>query len=88
MTAHMVVLAQTKIGFLSGGRGQTFRELPHDEQLIQIEEAYARATVAFTRARTMRVIFGHPAYHSNDATGKWFPAALSKVCIWVCPRWL
>ena len=60
MTAYMVILAQTSIGFLSGGsgRGQKFRDLPTGERLTQLEEAYARATVALTRARKMCVIFG------------------------------
>ena len=57
MTAFMVVVAQTKIGFLTGGRGQRFRGLPEEERHTQEEEAYARATVAFTRARKMCVIF-------------------------------
>ena len=59
MTAYyMVIVAQTKIGFLSGGRGQKFRDLPPVEELIQVEEAYARATVALTRARKLCIIFG------------------------------
>ena len=53
----MVVVAQTKIGFLTGGRGQRFRGLPEEERHTQEEEAYARATVALTRARKMCVIF-------------------------------
>ena len=57
MTAYMVIAAQTRIGFLTGGRGQKFRELPEEERRTQEEEAYARATVAFTRARKMCVIF-------------------------------
>ena len=57
MTAFMVVVAQTKIGFLTGGRGQRFRGLPEEERHTQEEEAYARATVALTRARKMCVIF-------------------------------
>ena len=55
--AFMVVVAQTKIGFLTGGRGQKFRSLPEEERHTQEEEAYARATVALTRARKMCVIF-------------------------------
>ena len=58
MTAYMVILAQTRVGFLSGGRGQKFRDLPDGERLTQLEEAYARATAALTRARKMCVIFG------------------------------
>ena len=57
MTAHMVVVAQTKIGFLTGGRGQKFRDLAEEERRTQEEEAYARATVALTRAHKMCVIF-------------------------------
>ena len=54
----MVVVAQTRIGFLSGGRGQKFRDFPMAERLTQMEEAYARATVALTRARSVCIIFG------------------------------
>ena len=32
MTAFMVVVAQTKVGFLTGGRGQKFRALPEEER--------------------------------------------------------
>ena len=42
---------QTKIGFLTGGRGYTFQELTPDEKQSQREEAFARATVALTRAQ-------------------------------------
>ena len=48
MTAHTVLLAQTKVGFLTGGRKKYFLALPEDEQMVQLEEAYAGATV--TRA--------------------------------------
>ncbi len=58
MTAHLVLLAQTRVGFLSGGRCKPFRNLPPDEQLAQREEAYARATVALTRAQKFCVIMG------------------------------
>ena len=57
MTAFMVVVAQTKIDFLTRGRGQKFRDLSEDERRTQKEEIYARATVALTRARKMCVIF-------------------------------
>ena len=53
----MVVVAQTKISFLTGGRGQRFRGLPEEERHTQEEEIYARAAVALTRARKMCVIF-------------------------------
>ena len=57
MTAYMVIVAQTRVGFLTGGRGQKFRNLPEEERRTQEEEAYARATVALTRARKMCFIF-------------------------------
>ena len=53
MTAHTVIVAQTKVGFLTGGRRASFHALPQDEQDIQREEAYGRATVALTRARSL-----------------------------------
>ena len=61
MTAHTVLLAQTKVGFLTGGRKKSFRLLSEDEQMVQLEEAYARATVAITRARSLCLIMG-PLY--------------------------
>ena len=39
MTAHTVLLAQTKVGFLTGGRKKYFLALPEDEQMVQLEEA-------------------------------------------------
>jgi len=51
MTAQHVLLAQTKIGFLTGGRGYNSQELSPDEKQSQREEAFARATVALTRAQ-------------------------------------
>ena len=53
MTAHTVIVAQTKIGFLTGGRRASFHDLCQEEQDIQLEEAYGRATVALTRARSL-----------------------------------
>ena len=58
MTAYLVLMAQTKVGFLSGGRGKEFRKLPLLEQELQREEAYARATVALTRAQQVCLIMG------------------------------
>ena len=58
MTAHTVLLAQTKVGFLTGGRKKSFRLLSEDKQMVQLEEAYARATVAITRARSLCLIMG------------------------------
>ena len=51
MTAQHVLLAQTKIGFLSGGRGYSFQDLSTEDKQSQREEAFARATVALTRAQ-------------------------------------
>ena len=45
MTARFVLLAQTKVGFLSGGRSKRMKELPQKEVLAQLEEAYARASI-------------------------------------------
>ena len=64
MTAHFVLLAQTKVGFLSGGRSRRMKELPQKEVLAQLEEAYARATVALTRAQKLW------QFPSVDARGK------------------
>ena len=58
MTAHTVLLAQTKVWFLTEGRKKSFRLLSEDEQMVQREEAYARATVAITRARSLCLIMG------------------------------
>ena len=58
MTAYLVLLAQTRVGFLSGGRGKSFHQLPTQEQASQKEEAYARATVALTRAQQICFIMG------------------------------
>ena len=51
MTAQHVLLAQTKIGFLTGGRGYSFQELSPEDKQSQREEAFARAAVALTRAQ-------------------------------------
>ena len=58
MTAHFVLLAQTKVGFLSGGRSRHMKELSEKEVLAQLEEAYARATVALARAQKLCIIMG------------------------------
>ena len=58
MTAHFVLLAQTKVGFLSGGRGRHMKELSENEVLAQLEEAYARATVA--QFFSWRLVFYRP----------------------------
>ena len=50
--------AQTRVGFLSGGRGKRMRDLTPTEFAAQLEEAYARATVALTRAQRLCLIMG------------------------------
>ena len=45
-------------GFLSGGRSRRMKELPEKEVLAQLEEAYARATVALIRAQKLCIIMG------------------------------
>ena len=54
MTAHTVIVAQTRVGFLTGGCKQCFRDLPQEEEQSVQLEAFARATVAITRARCTR----------------------------------
>ena len=51
MTAQHVLLAQTKIGFLTEGRGYSFQKLSPDDKQSQREEAFARTTVTLTRAQ-------------------------------------
>ena len=58
MTACLVLLAQTRVGFLSGGREKSFHQLPPQEQAAQREEACAKATVALTRAQEICFIMG------------------------------
>ena len=63
MTAYLVLLAQTRVGFLSGGRGKSFHQLTPQEQAVQKEEVFARATVALTRAPADLPHYG-PAGHA------------------------
>lgn len=49
MTAQHVLLAQTRVGFLTGSRGYTCRALEETEKNAQREEA--RAAVALIRAQ-------------------------------------
>ena len=61
MTAHLVLLAQTRVGFPSfpsGGRGKCMRDLTPTDFLAQLAEAYARATVALTRAQKLCILMG------------------------------
>ena len=59
MTAYLALLAQTRVGFRQWGRREKyFHQLPPQEQAAQREEAYARATVALTRAQQICFIMG------------------------------
>ena len=58
MTAKVTIIAQTRIGFLSGLRRIPKGEEAEDAFHVQLEEAAARATVALTRARELCVILG------------------------------
>ena len=55
-TAFLSVVAQTRRGFLSRGSARQIANLNEVERAIQLEEAYARATVALTRARRLCVL--------------------------------
>ena len=48
-TSYLSVVAQTRRGFLSGGSASQTKNMTDQEKEIQLEEAYARATVALTR---------------------------------------
>ena len=77
MTAHTVLLAQTKVGFLTGGRKKYFLALPEDEQMVQLEEAYARA-----RALCL-IIHERP---SGCSYGDGYTYVWSWACLgWPCP---
>ena len=58
MTAKVTIVAQTRIGFLSGLRRTPRGEEAEDAFDVQHEEAAARATVALTRAKELCVILG------------------------------
>ena len=81
MTAHLVLLAQTRVGFLSGGRSKHMRDLPPAEFLAQLEEAYARATVALTRAQKLCIIMGPLDMRGllGAATVFFFPHRLQRI---------
>ena len=53
-TSYLSVVAQTRRGFLSGGSTSQTKNMTDQEKEIQLEEAYARATVALTRAQAVR----------------------------------
>ena len=58
MTAKVTIIAQTRIGFLSGLRRLSGGEGAEEAYDVQMEEAAARATVALTRAKELCVILG------------------------------
>ena len=58
MTAKVTIIAQTRIGFLSGLRRFSGGEGAEEAYDVQMEEAAARATVALTRAKELCVILG------------------------------
>ena len=58
MTAKVTIIAQTRIGLLSGLRRFAGGEEAEDAYDVQREEAAARATVALTRAKELCVILG------------------------------
>ena len=58
MTAKVTIIAQTRIGFLSGLRRFAGGEEAEDAYDVQREEAAARATVALTRAKELCGILG------------------------------
>ena len=58
ITAYLVLLTQTRVGFLSSRREKSFRQLPAQEQTAQKEEVYARATVTLIRAERICFIMG------------------------------
>ena len=60
MTAFLVLLAQTRVGFPQWrAREKLPSALPAQEQAFQKEEAYARATVALTRAQQICSLWAH-----------------------------
>ena len=54
-TAFLSVVAQTRRGFLSGGSAAQTVDMTEAEKAIQLEEAYARVTVALTIERARLV---------------------------------
>ena len=95
MTAHTVILVQTRVGFLTGGRGKkSFLAL--QEQMVQLEQAYARATVAImmrqsvlalVRARVGRVHFYlHDHELSRSPPDESFIGLLKQNCCLSGPR--
>ena len=67
MTAQHVLLAQTKIGFLTGGRGNKFQELDDIEKQSQREEAFRQSHSCLDQSSTLlfyHVPIGHERPYS------------------------
>ena len=56
MIALMTILAETNLGFLSGGRGKWIKKLSEEECKMQLEKAAARATVVLTVNETNSIL--------------------------------
>ena len=52
MTAFLVLLAQTRVGFLSGGRGKSFHQLPAQEQASQKDTMRGLQLLSLERNRS------------------------------------
>ena len=85
MTARLVLLAQTRVGFLSGGRGKRMRDLSSTEFAAQLEEAYARATVALINSSS-EIVSHHGAFGHERTAGSSYCHRLFK--IWSGYVWL
>ena len=61
MTTFLVLLAQTRVSFLSRGREKSFHQLPAPEQASQKEEAYASCSCSHPSATDLlhHGPFGH-----------------------------
>ena len=70
---------------MTGGRKQSFLDLPPEERTVQLEEAYARATVAITRARALCIIMG--PLDMKGLIGAATVMGNSHVWSWACMGW-
>ena len=58
MTAFLGLLAQTRVGFLVGDGGKVSIRSPFRSRMPKKKSAFARATVALTRAQQICIIIG------------------------------
>ena len=81
MTAHTVIVAQTRVGFLTGGRRKSFLSLsPAGRADCPVGGGlYGRATVAIIRARSLCLIMG-----PLDMKGLLGADGNSHVWCWTC----